>query len=60
MACILVLLWLFVFYLMIRALVLKRLLWPEEEDAMMAVEPTPAIRVKEKIHRRQSSYLSSS
>lgn len=54
MACVLVLLWLFVFYMMIRALVLKRLLWPEEENTMTASELTPAIRVKEKDHRRQS------
>jgi hypothetical protein len=55
MACVLVLLWLFVFYMMIRALVLKRLLWPEEENTMMMLGLTPAIKVKGKNHRRQSS-----
>ena len=55
MACVLVALWLFVFYMMIRALVLKRLLWPEEENIMMVLGLSPANRVKEKDHRRQTN-----
>jgi len=47
MACILVALWFFVFCMMIRALILKQLLWPEEEDAMAALGLTPATRRKE-------------
>lgn len=46
MAGALVLLWLFVFCMMVRTVVSKRLLWPEDENLMRVLGLTPSTRMK--------------